>query len=113
VARHDHLDSHLIGALDDGVEVVDLEPEEKAVAVGFVVAVGDETVMVRRLEAVELQDELVVEAETIVVRAAMVAAEAEELLVPAAAGLDVSNSDEGLRTYVGSFCGHEIWRRGC
>ena len=69
--------------------------------------------MVRGLEAVELEDELVVEAETLVVRAAMVAAEAEELLVPTAAGLDVSDSDEGLRTYVGSFYGHEMWRRGC
>jgi hypothetical protein len=62
VARHDYVDGHLIRSLDDGVEVVDLEPEEKTVAVGFVVAVGDEAVMVRGLEAVELEDEVVVEA---------------------------------------------------
>jgi F0F1-type ATP synthase alpha subunit len=103
VARHNHLDSHLFGALDDGVEVIDLEPEQQTVAVGRVVAVGDGTVVVRGLEAVELQDKLIVETETIIVRAAMVAAQAKEVLVPAAAGLDVSDGDEGLRTHDGSF----------
>ena len=100
VTRHNHLDGHLVGALDDGVEVVDLEPEQETVAIGFVVAIGDGAVVVLGLEAVELQDELVVEAETLVVRAAVVAAQAEEALIPAAAGFDVSDGDEGLRTHV-------------
>ena len=113
MARHDHLDSHLMGALDDGVEVVDLEPEENTVAVGLVVAVGDGAVVVRGLEAVKLQDELIVEAETLVVRTAVVAAEAEEVLVPAAAGFDIGNSDERLRAHAGFFYGREMRRRGC
>jgi hypothetical protein len=38
--------SHLARALDDDVEVVDFEPEQKTVAVGFVAAVGDGAVVV-------------------------------------------------------------------
>jgi hypothetical protein len=95
--------------MHDVVEVVDFEPEQDAVAVGFVIAVGDGAVVVRCLETVELQDELIVEAEPFVVRAAVVAAQAEEPLVPAAAGLDVSDGDERLRTHAGSFVGHPMW----
>jgi hypothetical protein len=103
VARYDHLHCHLVGALHDGVEVVDLEPKQEAVAVGFVVAVGNVAVVVLGLEAVELKDELVIEAEAVIVWTTMVAAQVEEALVPATAGLDVRNCDEGLGAHEGSF----------
>lgn len=99
MAGQDHLDAHLTGALHDGIEVVGLEPKQKAVAVGFVGAVGDGAVMVLGLEAVELEDELVVEAQALVVRAAVIAAQTEEALVPAAAGFDIGDGDERLRAH--------------
>jgi hypothetical protein len=42
---------------------------------------------------------LVIEAEALVVRAAVVAAESEEALVPTATGFDVGDGDERLRTH--------------
>jgi hypothetical protein len=48
------------------------------------------------IEAVQLQHELIVEAEALVVRAAVIAAEAKEALIPAAAGFDVGHGDKGL-----------------
>ena len=99
VAGHNYLDSHFIGALDDGVEVVDLEPEEDAIAVGFVTAVGDGAVVVVGVEAVELEDEVVVETETLILSAAVVGAKAEEVLIPAAAGFDIRDNDERLRAH--------------
>jgi hypothetical protein len=105
MARPEDLDSHFAGALDHGVEVVDLEPEQETIAVGPVVAVGDRAVVVLGVEAVELQDELIIEAEPLVVRAAVIAAKAEEALIPAAAGLDVGDRDERLRANVRSLFG--------
>src|SRR6185312_176631 len=102
VPRHNHLDGHLVGALHNSVEVIDLEPEQETVAVGLIVAIGDGTVVVFGLEAVKLQHEAILEAEALVARAAVVAAETKKALVPTAAGLDVSDGDEGLRAHRGS-----------
>ena len=103
VAWHDDLNTHLFGALDDGVEVVGLEPEEKAVAVGALVAVADGNVIVFGVEAVKLQDELAVPEKTPVLRVSFVAAQTKQAFIPVAAGVDVCDSDERLRTHVNSF----------
>ena len=103
MAWHDDLNAHLFGALDDSVEVVGLEPEEQAVAVGALVAVADGNVVVFGVEAVKLQDELAVPEEACVFRVSLIAAEAQETPIPLAAGFDVGDSDERLRAHVNSF----------
>jgi hypothetical protein len=100
VARYDYVDGHLVRSLDDGIEVVDLEPEEKAVAVGLVVGVGDGAMVVLGSEAVELEDEVVVVAKALVVWTTVVAAEAEEVLIPSAADFDIDNGNQGLGPHV-------------
>lgn len=52
VSREDDLDIHFLYSLHDCVEVFDLEPEQQAVSVGFVVPVADGSVIVFDFEAV-------------------------------------------------------------
>jgi hypothetical protein len=57
VRREHNLGTKPCGALDRIVEVVDLEPERHAVAVGPRPGVADPAVVVLDVEAVQLQDE--------------------------------------------------------
>src|SRR6185437_10760560 len=57
VAGHYDFDLHFLGALHHRVEVVDLEPEQHAIAVGPVTWIADAAVMVLHFEAVQLQNE--------------------------------------------------------
>ena len=50
--RQDGFDAHFRGALHDRVKVVDLEPQQHAVAIRLVMAIANRTVMVVHLEAV-------------------------------------------------------------
>lgn len=71
--RQDDLDSHLSRALDHCVDVVNLEPQQHSVAVGFVIAVPDPAVMVLHFEAMQLQDKLAIGDQLLILRAAMIA----------------------------------------
>ena len=84
-----------------GIEVVDLEPEEHAVAVRLIVAVTDWPVMMFNLEMVELENQGAVRNEPFVVRAAVRALTTEQALIPPAAGFDVGDGDERLWTHDG------------
>src|SRR5215211_4405024 len=85
------------GALHRRVEVGDVaEPQQDAVA-DLAVRVADAPVVVLDLALVELQHQRPVGEEPLVLRAAVVALQAEELLVPAAGGLDVADREHGLR----------------
>ena len=60
----------------------------------------EDPALVLDLKAVELHHEPISIDQAFVVGAAVVATEAEQLLVPTAAGLDVSGTDERLRVHV-------------
>lgn len=79
----------LCGTGDRRVEVVDLEPEEHAVAVRPVSRVADRPMTVLHLEAVELEDQHTVRAEALVLPATVGALASEQSLVPLAARLDI------------------------
>lgn len=81
------------GAGEGGVEVVEFEPEEDAVAVGFGAGVADGAMVVLDGPGVELEDESAVVDEALVFGAAVVASASEEALVPATAGFDVLDGD--------------------
>lgn len=103
MARLDLIGSHLTGALDGGVEVVDLEPQQDAVSVGPVIRITDRPVMVMDLEAVELKHQHTIADQPLVLGSAMCAPAAQEALIPLAARLDVGHGNERLGTRRGSF----------
>src|SRR5215218_2651380 len=86
-----------LGALHGRVEVGDVaEPQQDAVA-DLAVRVADAPVVVLDLAVVELQHQHAVGEQPLVLWAAVVALQAEELLIPAAGGLDVAHREHGLR----------------
>jgi hypothetical protein len=99
--QHD-FDTHLSGALHHIIEVVHFEPEQDTVAIWPVVGVGDRTVMVCDFEAVQLEDQVAVGYELFVFIASMIAATAQQALIPEAAPWHVGNGDEWLRPHGGS-----------
>jgi hypothetical protein len=92
LGQHD-LGSHLPGALDGFVKIFDLEPEEHAVAIGSIVGVSDRAMIMLDLETVKLQDEGTVPDEPLIIAAAVIAAAAEQPLIPSAARLNIGDSD--------------------
>src|SRR5262245_54426961 len=99
VAMHRHHDGRAKrgGAADRGVEVIDFEPEQDAVAVGPLLLIADATVMVLHLPTVELQDEPTLAVhKPLVLWAAVVTAAAEHLLIPAARGFDIGHGKQRL-----------------
>jgi hypothetical protein len=97
--RHDDIDAHLHTAVDCRVEIVDLEPQQDAVAIGAVVGLADATVIVLYVEVMQLHHEPITIDEALVVGAAVVAANPQQLLVPPAAGLDIGGTDQRLRVH--------------
>lgn len=99
--REHDLNSHLRGSLHDFVEVIDLKPQQHAVAVGLMVWVADWPVMVMHVKAVQLKDELSAVDQLLVGRSAVIAAASEQTLIPPAAGFDIGDGDERLGTHGG------------
>ena len=99
VARQHDLDVHIGSALDDRVEVIDLEPEQHAIPVWSVGAIADGAVFVLDVEAVQLQDEAAVLHELLIGAAAVGSAAPQQALIPPAAGFDIRDTDERLGTH--------------
>ncbi len=96
MAGQNNLDLHVGDALHDGVEVIDLEPEQHTIAVGPVRAIADGAMMVLDFKAVQLQDERTVFHQLFIVLAAVSAAASQQTLIPATARFDVRNAYERL-----------------
>lgn len=94
----DHLGAQFRQTSDGGVEVLDLEPEQNAVAAGQV-GVPNVSMVVGNVPRVELKNQLVPGDELFVVAATMCPPASQEALVPAAARCDVADTDERLRTH--------------
>jgi hypothetical protein len=92
----DDLRLHLGHSRHRGVEVVDFEPEQEAVAIRSVGRVPYRPVVVFDLEAVELKDEDAIADQALIFRAAVCALTAKQPLIPPAAGLDIGDGDEWL-----------------
>ena len=107
MAKLELIGSYLTGALDGGVEVVDLEPQQDAVPVGPVIRIADGSVMVVDLEALELKHQHIIADQPLVLGSAMCAA-GQEPLVPFAARLDVGHGNEALGTRRGILSGRGL-----
>jgi hypothetical protein len=99
VAGQHDLDAHFGRAPHYGIEVIDLEPEKHTIAVRFVSAIPDGTVMMFDFKTVQLQHDLTAVEELFVLRAAMAAGDAEQALIPAAAAFDIRHTDERLGSH--------------
>lgn len=58
MARHDDVDAHVGGTHQNCVEIVNLEPQQDAISIRFVVAIRDGAVMMFYFEAMQLKDKL-------------------------------------------------------
>lgn len=58
MARDDDFNAHFGGALHDAIKIVYLEPEQHAVSIRLIVAIGDAPVMVFHFKTVQLKHKL-------------------------------------------------------
>ncbi len=96
MARQHDLDAHFGSALYYRVEVIHLEPDQHAIAIGSVGAIADGAVMVFDFKAVQLQDEPAILHQLLILSAAVSSAAAQQALIPPAAGFDIRDTDEWL-----------------
>jgi hypothetical protein len=93
MTRENDLGVQFLGASDRGVEVVNLEPQKHAVAIGFVRRVPDWQVVMLDVEPMELKNQYGIGNEPLVLGSAMGAPTPEETLIPAATRFDVGDGD--------------------
>ncbi len=103
MARHHDLNSHRLGACHGSVKIVNLKPEQDAVAVGLGIGITDRTMMVLDIPSVQLKDKLATDDKTLVLRPAVRTLAAEQALIPPAACLNVIHADERLWMHVHAF----------
>jgi hypothetical protein len=94
----DDIGAKRLGATNNLIEIVDLEPERDAVAVRPQRRIADPAVVVFDVEVVQLQHERSVAEQTLVLLPAVAALATEQLLVPATAAWDIGDADQGLGT---------------
>ena len=86
-------------AHDRRVDVVNLEPQEDAVAIRPGIGISDRTVGVFDIPPVQLKDQRPLPDEALVFRATVIAPTAQQPLAPSAARLDIAYTNEGLMTH--------------
>jgi hypothetical protein len=93
-----HLDTETLRPSERAVEVVDAKPQQDAIATARICLVTEMLVLVR-VPVMKLEDVILIRADALVLVAAVTAAEAQEMLIPATARADVANGDEGLSNH--------------
>src|SRR4051812_35483725 len=99
VPRQEDFGSHRPGPRDRRVDVLDLEPQQYAVARRPVVGVADPSVMVLDFPPVQLQHQFPRDDQALVIRPAVIASAAEQLLIPTAARFYVVYANQWLRAH--------------
>jgi hypothetical protein len=87
-------------ATHGSVEVFELEPQQDAIAVRAKRWIPQRTVLVLRIPAMQLQNQLPVGYKTFILITAVSAGAPKDLPVPIATGLNVVNADEGCQLHV-------------
>ena len=98
VARVNDFGFELVCAGQRRIEVANLEPQQEAVAVGAVIGIADRPMVVRDPEPVQLENEGAPRDQPLVFATAVRALAAEQMLIPATAGFDIADRDQGLGT---------------
>lgn len=92
----DELGLELVDPSHGRVKVVDLKPDRHPVTERLA-GIANRAVMMLGLELMQLQDEIAIDQQLLVLAAAVTPFGAKRCLIPAAGGLDVSDSDHRLR----------------
>jgi hypothetical protein len=85
------------------VEVVDFKPKEHTISVREV-SVANGTVMMLHVPMVQLKNQPAVRNEPLILGAAVVALATKETLIPATAGLNVSDTNKRLWAHMNGLC---------
>gem|GEM_PF-4812521 len=99
MAGKNNLDTHFGGTLHDSIKIFYLEPEQYTIAIGFVVTIANRAMMVLHFKAVQLENKLSIFRQLLILLAAVAAATIEKALIPAAAGFDIRDTNQRLRTH--------------
>src|SRR5262245_49649330 len=101
MARHHHLDLHLLGPGHCRVKVVNLKPEKDTISMGFEIWITDRTVMVLHIPLVQLKDQPPLQDQTFILRTAMRTLTAKQSMIPPAAQFDIAHANQRLCTHRG------------
>lgn len=93
MARQENFDAHFGGPLHDRIEIVYLEPKQHAVPVWLVLRIANSPVIVLHLEIVELKNQLPIRYQLLICGAPVIAAAAEQALIPPAARFHIADRD--------------------
>jgi hypothetical protein len=99
VPRHNNLRLEQIDTPHCGFEIVDLEPEQHPIAIWLVILIPDRTVVMIDIKAMQLEDQNTSRFQSFVLVPTVIALAAKQSLIPAAAGFDISDGNQGLRTH--------------
>jgi hypothetical protein len=99
MSGHDDLHAHFGGALHNRVQVIHFEPQQYTVSVWLVITIANRTVIVLYFEAVQLKDKLAIRDQLLIFGAPMIAAAAQQTLIPSATCFHIGYGDERLRTH--------------
>jgi hypothetical protein len=109
VPRHENIRFHFYGTVNGRIEIVDLKPQQNAIAIRLVGRIADPTMMMFHIKSMQLEDQNAVRNQSLVFRPSVCAPAAQEPLIPAATCLDVTDCNKGLGThgaFIASSC-HE------
>ena len=98
MARKDCLSLQLKGTRVSGVEIIHFEPQQRPVSRRNI-GIANGAVMIVPVPAMQLKNEASLRNEPLIIRAAVRALTAQQMLIPAAAGLDVTDANERLGTH--------------
>ncbi len=96
MARQDDLSLHTFCACNCCVEVVDLKPEKHTVSIRSDVWISDAAMVMLDVPSVQLKNQPAVRNEPLILSAAMRTLTAKQVLIPAAARLNIAHADKGL-----------------
>ena len=96
MTRLDHIGLQLLGARNRCVKVLQFKPQENAISIGPKVGISDWAVLVLDIPIVQLKDQGSLGDQPLIVRSAVRALATQEVLIPAAACLDIVHANEGL-----------------
>jgi hypothetical protein len=96
VKGYDDLRIYRCEAANRSVDVVNLKPEQQAIARRGVSRITDWTVMMINVPFVQLQNKLAIGLETLVIRSTMGTRAIQNLLIPAAACFDITYANQWL-----------------
>ena len=104
MAWDDNLSFQFRSPCEGRVEIIDFKPQEHAISVWLEARVADGAVMMSYVPVMQLKNEPSVQNKSLVLAAAMGALATKEMLIPPAAGFNITDANERLWTHTVILC---------